>query len=90
MFPHLTGMSADTSLWGLELLLSVTELAEYLGIPVATIYDWRSNGVGPVGHRFGKHVKFAVYDVRAWVEAQRDRPARAPRREVVCDDQAAS
>ena len=48
------------------------ELAEYLGLPVSTIYDWRSNGKGPVGHRFGKHVKFAVSDVAAWVEAQRD------------------
>jgi len=58
--------------------LSVTELAEYLGLPVATIYDWRAHGRGPVGHRFGKHVKFAVSDVAAWVEAQRDRPAGLP------------
>jgi len=67
-------MGIETTSWGLEPLLSVTELAGYLGVPVATVYDWRSNGTGPVGHRFGKHVKFAVSDVRAWVEAQRDRP----------------
>jgi len=36
MFTYLTGTSADTTLRGLEPLLSVTELAEYLGIPVAT------------------------------------------------------
>ncbi len=60
--------------WGLEPLLSVTELAEYLGLPVATIYDWRAHGRGPIGHRFGKHVKFTVSDVAAWVEAQRDQP----------------
>jgi len=68
-------MSMETTSWGLEPLLSVTELAGYLGMPVTTVYDWRSNGTGPVGHRFGKHVKFAVCDVRAWAEAQRDRPA---------------
>ena len=53
-------------------MLSSTDLAEYLGLPVATIYDWRTNGLGPVGHRFGKHIKYAVSDVRGWVEAQRD------------------
>ena len=65
-------MSTETSLWGLEPLLSVKELAAYLGVPVATVYDWRTNGLGPVGHRFGKHVKFAVSNVRCWIEAQRD------------------
>jgi excisionase family DNA binding protein len=66
----------------LEPLVSVAELAEYLGLPVATIYDWRAHGRGPVGYRFGKHVKFAVSDVATWVEAQRDRPAglSAPRK----------
>jgi len=67
-------MSTETVAWGLEPLLSVAELADYLGVPVGTVYDWRSNGSGPVGYRFGKHVKFAVSDVRAWVEAARDRP----------------
>ena len=60
--------------WGMEPLLSVGELAEYLGVPVATVYDWRSHGTGPVGHRFGKHVKFAVSDVRMWIESRRDVP----------------
>ena len=33
--------------------------------------DWRSRGVGPRAYRFGKHLKFAVTDVTAWIEAQR-------------------
>jgi len=65
-------MSIETTTWGLEPLLSITELAKYLGVPVSTVYDWRTHGLGPVGHRFGKHVKFAVSDVRCWIEAQRD------------------
>ena len=58
--------------WGLEPLLDVRELAEYLGVPVSTVYDWRTNGRGPAAYRVGKHLKFTVSDVRAWVEQQRD------------------
>ena len=54
--------------------MTVAELANYLGVPVATIYDWRVDGKGPVAHRIGKHVKYAVSDVRAWLEAQREAP----------------
>jgi len=69
---HLAGVNNLTNVWGLDPMMSVTDLAKYLGVPVATVYDWRSNGTGPVGHRFGKHVKFSVPDVRLWVESQRD------------------
>ena len=58
--------------WGLEPRLDVSELAAYLGVPVSTVYDWRTRGVGPRGYRFGKHLKFSVSDVRLWVEQQRD------------------
>ncbi|SDS99088.1 helix-turn-helix transcriptional regulator [Microterricola viridarii] len=58
---------------GLEPLWDITELAGYLGIPVATIYDWRTHGKGPTAYRFGKHLKFALSDVRDWVVAQRER-----------------
>lgn len=57
---------------GLEPLLDIDELAAYLGVPVSTIYDWRTRGLGPVAHRFGKHLKFAASDVRAWVDQQRE------------------
>ena len=50
--------------FGLEPLLDVTELAAYLGVPVSTLYDWRTRGKGPAAYRFGKHLKFAVSDVR--------------------------
>ena len=51
-------------LWGPK------ELAEYLGIPVQTIYQWRTRGYGPPGRRIGKHVRYLPEDVRAWFEAQ--------------------
>lgn len=59
-------------------LLDIRELSAYLGVPVSTIYDWRSRGIGPHAYRFGKHLKFAVTDVTEWIEAQRD-PAPAAR-----------
>ena len=74
---HLSGMESEHgSDWGLEPLMDVAELAEYLGIPAATIYDWRTRGGGPRAHRFGKHLKFAVSDVRTWVETQREGEGR--------------
>ncbi|MGH3736606.1 MAG: helix-turn-helix domain-containing protein [Micromonosporaceae bacterium] len=36
-----TNTPADS---GLEPLLTIQELAEYLDVPVATIYDWRVDG----------------------------------------------
>lgn len=57
---------------GLDPLMSVDELAEYLGVPVRTIYDWRQTGHGPRGFRIGRHLKFAVPDVVVWIEKQRD------------------
>jgi excisionase family DNA binding protein len=57
---------------GLEPLMSIEDLAEYLGIPVTTIYDWRVAGRGPCAIRVGRHVKFAVSDVRDWLTQQRE------------------
>jgi excisionase family DNA binding protein len=47
-------------LWGPK------EVAEYLGIPVQTIYQWRTRGYGPPGRRIGKHVRYLPDDVVEW------------------------
>jgi len=74
--PHLFGMDIERTAagnpWGLEPLLDVKELAGYLHVPVSTVYDWRTRGFGPRAYRFGKHLKFAVSDVRDWIEQQHD------------------
>ena len=57
-------MSSTTErLWGPK------DVAEYLGIPVQTIYQWRTRGYGPPVRRVGKHVRFLPDDVRAWVKS---------------------
>ena len=71
--------STPTGDWGLESLMDVHELAAYLGIPISTVYGWRLHGKGPASRRFGKHLKFAISDVRAWIAQQRE-PTSEPRR----------
>lgn len=51
-------------------LWTVEEVAEHLGVPVATIYRWRHHGIGPRGHRVGKHLRYRAEDVDAWVQEQ--------------------
>jgi excisionase family DNA binding protein len=54
----------------LERLYSPRELADYLGIPLQTVYRWRSNGRGPRGVRVGRHVRYAERDVQAWLDSR--------------------
>jgi excisionase family DNA binding protein len=50
--------------------MTITELAEYLRLPVRTIYHWRQTGTGPQGKLFGRHLRFRRSAVEAWIEAQ--------------------
>jgi excisionase family DNA binding protein len=58
-----------SKLWGIK------ELADYLGVPVQTIYQWRTKGYGPRGVRMGKYVRFRPEDVERWVNEQAERAA---------------
>lgn len=62
---------------GLDPLMSVDELAEYLGVPVRTVYDWRTTGHGPRGIRIGRHLKYSVPDVVAWMKERREATLRS-------------
>ena len=63
----------------METLLGPQELADWLGLPLATIYRWRHHGEGPPGYRVGKHVRYRESDVLAWLDGQRDdRGERVP------------
>jgi len=52
-------------------LLSPEELSVLLGIPVATVYRWRSHGGGPAGFRIGKHLRYRFEDVEHWLDLRR-------------------
>ncbi|MEU2400293.1 helix-turn-helix domain-containing protein [Streptomyces pseudogriseolus] len=45
------------------------DVADLLGVPVETVYQWRRKGTGPRGFRVGRHLRFDPEDVRAWVES---------------------
>jgi excisionase family DNA binding protein len=57
-----------------ERLLSVEEVAEWLAVPVGTVYAWRYRGCGPASYKVGRHVRFRREDVEAWLADQRTEP----------------
>lgn len=54
----------------MDQLMSPAQLAEYLAVPVTSLYQWRVHGVGPRGIRVGRHVRYRRSDVEAWLNAQ--------------------
>jgi excisionase family DNA binding protein len=53
-------------------LLTITEAAELLRTPVATLRYWRHLGSGPRSFRLGRRVLYRYDDLRSWIEARRD------------------
>ena len=47
-------------------LWSISDVAEYLGVPVGTIYQWRVRDEGPPAMRMGKHLRFDPESVARW------------------------
>jgi excisionase family DNA binding protein len=54
-------------------LLSPDEVADFLGIPVKTLYQWRYKRVGPQGLRIGRHLRDRPADVDAWLREVAER-----------------
>ncbi len=53
-------------------LLTITEAAELLRAPVATLRYWRYLGTGPTSFRLGRRVLYRRDDLQAWIDARRD------------------
>lgn len=51
-------------------LLTIDDVAEYFGLPVATLYQWRYRGIGPKSAKIGRHLRYRPEDVEAYFEAQ--------------------
>ena len=56
-------------------LLTISEAAELLRAPVATLRYWRHLGTGPRSFRLGRRVLYRRDDLQAWVEEQLGRSA---------------
>lgn len=59
----MTPIERPERLWGVD------DVAAYLGVPVQTLYGWRTKGYGPPARRVGKHLRYRPVDVRTWFEA---------------------
>jgi excisionase family DNA binding protein len=63
-------------------LLTITEAAELLRAPVATLRYWRHLGTGPRSFCIGRRVLYRSDDVRSWIETQRSMTPCAQSRRV--------
>jgi excisionase family DNA binding protein len=61
-----TTTALGNSLW------SPQQVADYLGVPLATVSRWRYERTGPRGIRVGKHVRYRQRDVETWLEGRTD------------------
>ena len=54
-------------------LLRPVEVAEWFGLSVATLYAQRYRGdpPGSLGIRIGRHLRYDLADLEAWIEAQK-------------------
>ena len=55
-------------------LLTLTEVADLIRVPVATLRYWRHLGTGPNSFRIGRSVRYWRTDVLLWLESQSSRP----------------
>src|SRR6266508_2640634 len=62
----------------LRALATPTEVADYLRVPLRTLYRWRYAGAGPPAFRVGRHLRFRWADVEEWLG--RSGPTQAPNR----------
>jgi excisionase family DNA binding protein len=47
------------------------DVAEYLAVPVRTLYKWRLQREGPPCARIGKHLRYSPEEVVAWVDSRK-------------------
>ncbi len=53
-----------------EPLWTVDDVSAYLGVPVATLYQWRHHRAGPPAYKVGRHLRYDPAEVRTWLSAQ--------------------
>jgi predicted DNA-binding transcriptional regulator AlpA len=51
------------------------EVSHFLGVPVATLHQWRYLGTGPKAARVGRHLRYLPADVLDWFKQQQETAA---------------
>jgi excisionase family DNA binding protein len=56
-------------------LWTVQDVADYLGVPVRTLYDWRCRGHGPRARKVGRYLRYEPAEVEQWFHSLGDEVA---------------
>lgn len=70
-------MPTSPELFGLDPVLDQGQVSAWLGVPVATLADWRHRRIGPPSCRIGRHVRYRLHDLEEWLD-QQVQPNREP------------
>ncbi|KRB80513.1 hypothetical protein ASE01_00845 [Nocardioides sp. Root190] len=57
-------------------LMDSKELAMYLGVPLQTIYKWRTTGGGPRAIRLGRALHWRAAEVERWLDENTESDSR--------------
>jgi excisionase family DNA binding protein len=52
----------------LDDVLTPDEVADFLKIPKSTLYSWRHRSSGPSAMRVGRHLRYRMRDVEAYLD----------------------
>ncbi|MQA17272.1 MAG: helix-turn-helix domain-containing protein [Pseudonocardiaceae bacterium] len=58
-----------------ERLWTVQDVADYLSVPVRTLYDWRCRDYGPRARKVGRYLRYSPGEVARWFESLDDEAA---------------
>ena len=56
-----------------ERLWTAQDVADYLTVPLATLYQWRYLDTGPTAYRVGRHLRYEPAAVQAWLNKHANR-----------------
>jgi excisionase family DNA binding protein len=58
--------------------VTVEELAQFLQVPVATVYAWNHKRTGPPAAKVGRHLRYQWEDVDRWLRSRTAGGAETP------------
>lgn len=51
----------------IEALWTIQQAGAYLGMPIGTLYAWRTKGIGPAAYKVGRHLRYDPAEIRRWL-----------------------